>query len=97
MAYQIEREYQELTQAMLSTMTPSGGLRLFSKRRGSLRWRNPNDVALLIELSYYNNYYEDMILELLNTLVPFGSRRLYFYRGEKGDLWCHVFAWRGMD
>lgn len=54
--------------------------------------RNPNDVALSIELSYYNNYYEDMILELLNTLVPFTAEGFISYRGEKGDLWCHVFA-----
>ena len=45
-----------------------------------------------IELSYCNNYYEDMILELLNTLVPFTAEGFISYRGEEGDLWCHVFA-----
>ena len=33
-----------------------------------------------------------MILELLNTLVPFTAKGFISYRGEEGDLWCHVFA-----
>lgn len=36
--------------------------------------------------------YKDMILELLNTLVPFTAEGFISYRGEEGDLWCHVFA-----
>ena len=72
MAYQIEREYQELTQAMLKYNDPFWWLTVVFKEAGFTEVeRNPNDVALSIELSYYNNYYEDMILELLNTLVPF--------------------------
>ena len=70
MAYQIEREYQELTQAMLKYNDPFWWLTVVFKEAGFTEVeRNPNDVALSIELSYYNNYYEDMILELLNTLV----------------------------
>ena len=49
-------------------------------------------IIFHIELSYCNNYYEDMILELLNTLVPFTAEGFISYRGEEGDLWCHVFA-----
>ena len=93
MAYQIEREYQELTQAMLKYNDPFWWLTVVFKEAGFTEVeRNPNDVALSIELSYYNNYYEDMILELLNTLVPFTAEGFISYRGEKGDLWCHVFA-----
>ena len=70
MAYQIEREYQELTQAMLKYNDPFWWLTVVFKEAGFTEVeRNPNDVALSIELSYCNNYYEDMILELLNTLV----------------------------
>ena len=93
MAYQIEREYQELTQAMLKYNDPFWWLTVVFKEAGFTEVeRNPNDVALSIELSYYNNYYEDMILELLNTLVPFTAEGFISYRGEEGDLWCHVFA-----
>lgn len=93
MAYQIEREYQELTQAMFKYNDPFWWLTVVFKEAGFTEVeRNPNDVALSIELSYYNNYYEDMILELLNTLVPFTAEGFISYRGEKGDLWCHVFA-----
>ena len=95
MAYQIEREYQELTQAMLKYNDPFWWLTVVFKEAGFTEVeRNPNDVALSIELSYYNNYYEDMILELLNTLVPFTAEGFISYRGEKGDLWCHVFTGR---
>ena len=91
--YQIEREYQELTQAMLKYNDPFWWLTVVFKEAGFTEVeRNPNDVALSIELSYCNNYYEDMILELLNTLVPFTAEGFISYRGEKGDLWCHVFA-----
>lgn len=91
--YQIEREYQELTQAMLKYNDPFWWLTVVFKEAGFTEVeRNPNDVALSIELSYYNNYYEDMILELLNTLVPFTAEGFISYRGEEGDLWCHVFA-----
>ena len=93
MAYQIEREYQELTQAMLKYNDPFWWLTVVFKEAGFTEVeRNPNDVALSIELSYCNNYYEDMILELLNTLVPFTAEGFISYRGEEGDLWCHVFA-----
>ena len=95
MAYQIEREYQELTQAMLKYNDPFWWLTVVFKEAGFTEVeRNPNDVALSIELSYYNNYYEDMILELLNTLVPFTAEGFISYRGEEGDLWCHVFTGR---
>ena len=78
MAYQIEREYQELTQAMLKYNDPFWWLTVVFKEAGFTEVeRNPNDVALSIELSYYNNYYEDMILELLNTLVPFTAEGLF--------------------
>lgn len=98
MAYQIEREYQELTQAMLKYNDPFWWLTVVFKEAGFTEVeRNPNDVALSIELSYCNNYYEDMILELLNTLVPFTAEGFISYRGEEGDLWCHVFCRRGMD
>ena len=42
-----------------------------------------DDMAYQIEREY---------LELLNTLVPFTAEGFISYRGEKGDLWCHVFA-----
>ena len=95
MAYQIEREYQELTQAMLKYNDPFWWLTVVFKEAGFTEVeRNPNDVALSIELSYCNNYYEDMILELLNTLLPFTADGRISYRGEEGDLWCHVFTGR---
>ena len=93
MVCQIEREYQELTQAMFKYNDPFWWLTVVFKEAGFTEVeRNPNDVALSIELSYCNNYYEDMILELLNTLVPFTAEGFISYRGEEGDLWCHVFA-----
>lgn len=37
---------------------------------------------------------QHMILELLNTLLPFTADGRISYRGEEGDLWCHVFTGR---
>ena len=93
MAYQIEREYQELTQAMLKYNDPFWWLTVVFKEAGFTEVdRNPGNEFLSIELSYYHNYDEDKILELLNTLVPFTAEGFISYRGEEGDLWCHVFA-----
>lgn len=96
MAYQIEREYQERSQAMLKYNDPFWWLTVVFKEVGfSEVDRNPGDGPLSVELSYHNNYYEDMILELLNTLVPFTAEGFISYRGEEGDLWCHVFTGGG--
>lgn len=56
----------------------------FSHTGGQKKEQNGNGQD--IELSYCNNYYEDMILELLNTLVPFTAEGFISYRGEEGDL-----------
>ena len=95
MAYQIEREYQERRQTMLKYNDPFWWLTVVFQEVGFTEVeRNPDDGALSIELSYCNNYYEDMILELLNTLLPFTADGRISYRGEEGDLWCHVFTGR---
>lgn len=98
MVDQIERDYQERRQAMLKYSDPFWWLTVVFKEVGFTEVdRNPDDGVLSIELSYYNNYYEDMILELLNTLLPFTTEGCISYRGEEGSLWCHVFTGRGWD
>ena len=61
--------------------------------------RNPDDGVMSIELSYCNNYYEDMILELLNTLLPFTVEGCISYRGEEGDFMvpCFLPAGNGLS
>lgn len=53
--------------------------------------------ALSIELSYYHNYDEHAILELLEALLPYTSEGCISYCGEDGDYWQSYPHWWKMD
>ena len=74
MKVKIEREYQARKQKMQRYSDPFWWLTVVFKEVGFTEVdRNPGDEALSIELSYYHNYDEHAILELLEALLPYTS------------------------
>ena len=86
MKMKIEREYQTRKQKMQRYNDPFWWLTVVFKEVGFTEVdRNPGDEALSIELSYYHNYDEHAILELLEALLPYTSEGCISYCCEEGD------------
>lgn len=93
MQMQVERNYQERKQKMRQYNDPFRWLTVVFKEVGFTEVdRNQSDEALTVELSYYHNYDEHAILELLETLVPYISEGCISYCGEEGDYWRHILT-----
>lgn len=91
MKMKVEREYQARKQKMQRYSDPFWWLTVVFKEVGFTEVdRNPGDEALSIELSYYHNYDEHAILELLEALLPYTSEGCISYCGEEGDYWRHI-------
>lgn len=53
---------------------------------------DPAQETLYIEMSFDGKYYEDRIMGLLNTLVPFTVEGEFSFRGEDDELWRLQFT-----
>ena len=92
MQEQVNWDYQKRKRKILQCDDPFRWLAVVFKEIGFTEVdRNPGDEPLSVELSYCHNYDKRVILELLETLVPYTSEGCISYCGEEGDYWRHIF------